>query len=50
MTQEHLEAFMLMSVEKKILAKLDNKDIIDIRLLLPAMNVVDTCFAELCLF
>jgi len=27
--QEHLEAFMLMSVEKGILAKLDNKDIID---------------------
>jgi len=29
MTQEHLEAFMLMYVEKGILAKLDNKDIID---------------------
>ena len=29
MTQEHLEAFMLMSVEKGILAKLDNKDNID---------------------
>jgi len=28
-TQEHLEAFMLMSVEKGIQAKLDNKDIID---------------------
>ena len=29
MTQEHLEAFMLMSVEKGILTKLDNNDIID---------------------
>ncbi|CAM1326312.1 Uncharacterised protein r2_g3529 [Pycnogonum litorale] len=29
MTQEHLEAFMLMSVEKRILAKLDTKNIID---------------------
>ena len=29
MTQEHLEAFMLMSVKKGILAKLDNKGIID---------------------
>ena len=29
MTQEHLEAFMLMSVEKNILARLDNNNIID---------------------
>ena len=29
MTQEHLEAFMLMFVEKAILTKLDNEDIID---------------------
>jgi len=29
MTQEHLEAFMLMSVEQGILVKLDSKDIID---------------------
>jgi len=29
MTQENLEAFMLMSVEQGILVKLDNKDIID---------------------
>ena len=29
MTQEHLEAFMLMSVEKGVLAKLDNKKIVD---------------------
>lgn len=29
MTQEHLEAFMLMSVERKILSKVDNKDVID---------------------
>jgi len=29
MTHEYLEAFMQMSVEKGILAKLDNKDMID---------------------
>ena len=29
MTQEHLEAFMLMSVEKNILAKLDINTIVD---------------------
>ena len=29
MTQEHLEAFMLMSVEKRILAKLDTTNLID---------------------
>lgn len=29
MTQEHLEAFMLMSVEKGVLAKLDNGNIVD---------------------
>jgi len=29
MTQENLEAFMLMSVEQGILVKLDSKDIID---------------------
>ena len=29
MTPEHLEAFMLMSVEKETLTKLDNEDIID---------------------
>lgn len=29
MTQEHLEEFMLMSVQKRILAKLDTKNIID---------------------
>ena len=29
MTQEHLEAFMLMSVEKSILAKLDTNTIVD---------------------
>jgi len=38
-----------MSVEKGIVAKLDNKDVID-TVFLPAMNCVDTCFAELCLF
>ena len=40
---------ILMSVEKGIVAKLDNKDVID-TVFLPAMNCVDTCFAELCLF
>ena len=29
MTEEHLEAFMLMSVEKDILAKLNNGKIVD---------------------
>jgi len=47
-THEHHEACMLMSIEQGILAKLDNKDIIDN--IAANMNFVDTCFAELYLF